>query len=154
MVQLEPWWGLQLDEAAGVMHAAYDGGVDAEVYLQYRTAAGCRVVLDNLLNQGTCGNPVADASAMARHRGRAIGFVVVAEIAPRQGHLPQLVVVPEYQGRGIGRSLMDYSLSRLAERHFDTLSLIVSRANTRALRLYQTMGFQSVLSFPAFTWER
>jgi ribosomal protein S18 acetylase RimI-like enzyme len=90
---------------------------------------------------------------MARHRGRAVGFVVVAEIAPRQGHVPQIVVAPEYQGKGIGRSLMDYSVARLTERHFETLSLIVSRANVRALGLYRAMGFQAVLAFPAFTWE-
>lgn len=154
MVQLEPWWGLQLDEAAGVMQAAYDGGVDAEIYLHYRTAPGCRVVLDNLLNQGTCGSLVAEATMTARQRGRAVGFVVVTEIAPYQAHLPQIVVVPDSQGRGIGRALLDYSVARLTERHFETLSLIVSRANMSALRLYQTMGFQSVLAFPVFTWER
>jgi GNAT superfamily N-acetyltransferase len=152
-VHLEPWWGRQLDEAAGVMCAAYDGGVDAAIYLQYRTVEGCRVVLDNLLHQGTCGSLVAEATAIARHRGRAVGFVVVTEIAPRQGHLPQIVVAPEYQGRGIGRALMAYSVARLTERHFGALSLIVSRANAPALRLYQTRGFLSVLAFPVFTWE-
>jgi mycothiol synthase len=68
--------------------------------------------------------------------------------------LAQIAVVPDYQGRGVGRCLMDYSVARLAERHFDTLSLMVSRANAPALRLYQRMGFQSVLAFPVFTWER
>jgi len=44
-------------------------------------------------------------------------------------------------------------LSRLAELGFETLSLIVSRLNRPALRMYQLMGFQSALSFPVFTWE-
>jgi ribosomal protein S18 acetylase RimI-like enzyme len=37
---------------------------------------------------------------------------------------------------------------------FDTLSLIVSRANQPALRLYQAVGLQAVLAFPVFVWEQ
>jgi ribosomal protein S18 acetylase RimI-like enzyme len=48
---------------------------------------------------------------------------------------------------------VNHSLSQLAALQFDTLSLIVSRDNTRAFRLYQSMGFQSVLAFPVFVWE-
>jgi ribosomal protein S18 acetylase RimI-like enzyme len=76
------------------------------------------------------------------------------EIAPRQGHLAQVAVLPEYQRQGLGRLLLRYGLSRLVELGFDTLSLIVSRLNRRALKMYQLIGFQSVLSFPVFTWER
>jgi ribosomal protein S18 acetylase RimI-like enzyme len=154
MVSLEPWQGSHLGDAAAILQAAYDGGVEAEIHARYRSTAGCEMVLENILHQGSCGPLVAEASAMARHRGRGIGFVMVTEVAPRQGHLPQVAVLPEYQRRGIGQWLLDYSLSRLAEGRFDTLSLLVSRANDRALRLYQAMGFQSVLAFPAFIWEQ
>jgi ribosomal protein S18 acetylase RimI-like enzyme len=143
-----------LDEAAAIMQAAYAGGVDAEICQPYRTTAGCRVVLDAILNQGSCGSPVTAASAMARHRGRGVGCIVITETLPRQAHLAQVAVLPEYQRQGIGRRLLDYSMARLAERQFETLSLIVSRANDRAFRLYQRMRFQSVLAFPVFTWER
>jgi GNAT superfamily N-acetyltransferase len=154
MVHLEPWRGTHLHEAAPIMRAAYEGGVDAEINELYRTSDGCGVVLENIMSQGGCGIPVVEASAMARHRGRGIGFAVVTEIGPQQGHLAQVAVLPEYQGRGVGRWLLSYSLSRLTELHFDTFSLIVSRANHRALQMYQDMGFQSVLSFPVFTWEQ
>lgn len=154
MVQLEPWRGAHLHEAAPIMQAAYDGGVDAEMNVLYRTADGCRVLLEHMLTQGGSGPLVAEASAMARHRGRGIGFALVTEIAPRQGHLAQVAVLPEYQRRGVGRWLLHYSLSRLAALHFDTLSLIVSLSNHGALRLYQAMGFGTVLSFPVFAWEQ
>jgi len=49
---------------------------------------------------------------------------------------------------------VDYCLSRLAAHHFDTLSLIVSRANQPAFRMYQAMGLQAVLAFPVFVWEQ
>ncbi|MBI3327885.1 MAG: GNAT family N-acetyltransferase [Nitrospinae bacterium] len=153
IVDLQPWRGTRLREAAAIMHAAYEGEVDTEINECYRTADGCRLVLEDLLNQCGCGMPVLEASAMACDRGRGIGFVVVTETAPRQGHIAQVAVLPQYQRRGVGRFLLSYSVSRLAALHFDTLSLIVSRSNPRALRMYQAMGFQSVLSFPVFAWE-
>jgi len=61
--------------------------------------------------------------------------------------------VPAYQRRGVGQWLVHHSLSQLAALEFDTLSLMVSHDNARAFRLYQNMGFQSVLTFPVFVWE-
>jgi ribosomal protein S18 acetylase RimI-like enzyme len=152
-VHLEPWRGSNLRVAASVMRAAYEGGVDAEMHEQYQSDDGCELVLDDILNQGGCGNPVVEASAIARHRGRGIGFNIVTEIAHRQAHLAQVVVLPEYQYQGVGRLLLRHSLSILADQAFDTVSLIVSRRNRRALNMYELMGFEPVLSFPAFTWQ-
>ncbi len=154
LVELESWQGTHLREAAAIMQAAYRATVDVELNMLYHTAEGCSLVLDNLLHQGGCGPLVAEASAFARHRGQGIGFVVVTEIAPRQGHLAQVAVLPAYQRQGVGRLLVNYCLSRLATRHFDTLSLIVSRANERAFTMYRAMGLQEILAFPVFVWEQ
>lgn len=153
MVHLEPWQGSHVGAAAAMMRAAYEGSVDAEINAHYRTVEGCRLVLDNILNQGGCGRLVAAASALARHRGQDIGFIVVTEIAPQQGHLVQVAVLPTYQRCGVGRLLVHYSMAQLAALHYETLSLIVSRSNSRARKLYQAMGWHTVLAFPAFVWE-
>jgi GNAT superfamily N-acetyltransferase len=153
MMHLESLRWTDLHEAAPIMLAAYGGGIDAEMSEQYRTYDGCKLVLESILSQGSCGIPVIEASALARHRGRAIGFIILTGIAQRQGHLAQLAVLPAYQRQGVGRLLVSYGLSRLAELGFNTISLIVSRTNWRALKMYQAIGFQSVLSFPVFDWE-
>jgi ribosomal protein S18 acetylase RimI-like enzyme len=46
-----------------------------------------------------------------------------------------------------------YSLSRLAALGYETLSLIVSRANAPAFTMYQALGLHRVLTFPVFIWE-
>jgi ribosomal protein S18 acetylase RimI-like enzyme len=153
LFQLEPWRQMHVHEAAAIMQAAYQTTVDVELNMLYRTVEGCSSVLDNLQQQGGCGPLVAEASVFARYRGQGIGFVVVTEIAPRQGHLAQVAVLPAYQRQGVGRMLVNHCLTQLAARHFDTLSLIVSCANSRALRLYQALGLQEVLAFPVFVWE-
>jgi ribosomal protein S18 acetylase RimI-like enzyme len=153
-IQVVPWHGAHLGEAAAVMQAAYAGTIDAELNTLYRTVEGCQLVLDTILNQGGCGRPVLEASAMLYDKGQSAGCVVITETAPRQGHLAQVVVQPASQRHGLGRLLLHYSMSQLATRQFDTLSLIVSRANHRALSLYQTMGWHAVLAFPVFVWEQ
>ena len=153
-VQLEPWRGTSLREAGALMQAAYEGTADVEINTLYRTAEGCGEVLEDILNQAGCGPLVTAASVLARTRGQAIGFIIVTEIAPQQGHLAQVVVLPAYQRQGVGRFLVRHSLAQLAMLRFDTLSLIVSRANHRALRLYQALGLQAVLAFPVFVWEQ
>jgi ribosomal protein S18 acetylase RimI-like enzyme len=157
-VALEPWperrRDADLGEAAEVMQAAYSDGIDAEISELYRTPDGCRTVLQNLMGQSLGGRFVADASALARHQGHLIGFTVITEISPQQGHLAQIVVLPHYQGQGVGQALLMHSQTRLIGLKFHTLSLIVSQANHPALKLYHTMGLQSVLAFPVFTWER
>jgi len=152
-VQLEPWRERHVHEAAAIMQAAYQTTVDVELNMLYRTVEGCSSILATLQQQGGCGPLVAEASVFARSRGQGIGFAVVTEIAPGQGHLAQIAVLPAYQRQGVGRMLVSYCLTQLAARHFDTLSLIVSRANSRALRLYQALGLQEILTFPVFVWE-
>ena len=150
---LQPIQGSSTDEAAAILHEAYDGSIEAEIHARYRTVDGCRRVLDDIINQGGCGPLVPEASALARYRSQGLGLVVVTEVAPRHGHLTQVAVVPQYRRRGVGQLLLDHSVSRLVEHHFETFSLIVSRDNAPALRLYRTNGLQSVLSFPVFIWE-
>lgn len=153
-VHVLPWRSMYIGEAAAIMQAAYEGTTDAEINALYRTREGCQLVLDTILNQGGCGKPVTEASAVVQDRGQSLGCLVIAETAPRQGHLAQVVVRPAYQRRGLGRLLLSHSVSQLATQHFDTLSLIVSRANHRALSLYQAMGWHTVLAFPVFVWEQ
>jgi ribosomal protein S18 acetylase RimI-like enzyme len=154
LVSMEPWQETHLGEAVAILQAAYLGSIEARILALYRSMDGCRSVLDHIVNQGSCGVLVPQASALAHNRERSLGFVVVTEVAPRQAHLPQVAVLPAYQRQGIGRGLLDHSLQRLAEHGYENLSLIVSRANKRALTLYHAMGFQAVLAFPVGVWER
>lgn len=149
-----PWRSAAISAAAAIMQAAYSRGVDARMSMRYRSLEGCCVVLDQLLNQGGCGHLVTDASGLIYDKGQAIGFIIITELSPWQAHLAQVTVLPSYQGRGLGRFLLNYSLAQLLAQGFETLSLIVSDGNQRALSMYQTMGFVPVLTFPMFAWDQ
>jgi ribosomal protein S18 acetylase RimI-like enzyme len=57
--------------------------------------------------------------------------------------IAELHVLPDYQGRGIGRSLL---LSLAAEREERTAVLSTADAETRARRLYRGVGFTDLLT--------
>lgn len=151
-ITVAPWHEAHLTQAAVVMQAAHVGTADAETNLMYRSTVGCRSVLEDVLHQGHCGRPLLEASGMAFHQGQGIGFIVITETAPGHGHLVQVAVVPAYKHRGIGRLLLHHSLSQLAIRRFETLSLLVSQANLPACHLYRALGFHTSMAFPVFIW--
>lgn len=151
-----PWKSWNLSEAAHVMQAAHAGGIDARMNELYRTRQGCRALLNNILRQRGCGTSLLDASGVTRDSktDRLVGFSVVTEVAKRQGHLAQVAVLPELQGGGVGRALLAHSLEKLCAPGYETLTLMVSRGNERAKKLYEKLGFTPIFRFPIFSWER
>jgi len=64
-----------------------------------------------------------------------------AEDGAQLGGVDELLVAARYQGRSIGRQLME-----LAEAHYrasgaDGMQLTVNKDNAPALRLYESMGY-------------
>lgn len=151
-----PWTSWNLSEMAALMREAHRGGVDAEMNELYRTVKGCRALLNNIIRQRGCGRSLAEASTVARERrtDAAAGFAIVTEIRRRHGHLAQVAVAPTFQNRSIGQRLLVHTCSRLAELGLDTVSLMVSDGNDRALALYRSLGFEPAYRFPVFARER
>lgn len=151
-----PWTTWNLSEMAALMKEAHRGGIDAEMNELYRTSNGCRALLNNILRQRGCGRSLTEASTVARDRATdlAAGFAIVTEIGRRHGHLAQVAVAPAFQNRSIGLRLLTHTFSRVAELGLDTLSLMVSRGNDRALGLYRSLGFEPAYRFPVFARKR
>ena len=56
------------------------------------------------------------------------------------GEIHELAVVPEYQGRGIGRTLLQEGINHM-RRYHDIFGLWVGERNKRARKFYEEMGF-------------
>lgn len=94
----------------------------------------------------------SDAS-MRRRATTASRFTVaecgdeVVGYAEREVHLPaahlnRIAVEPEYQGRGIGASLLKRVLISLWQQGTEIISLNTQRSNRRSRRLYTRFGFE------------
>jgi ribosomal protein S18 acetylase RimI-like enzyme len=77
---------------------------------------------------------------IVRSQGEDVGELVVEE-RPHEIYLARIALLPEWQGRGIGRSIVQSLLARAAASG-KTVVLEVLHANPRAARLYEELGFE------------
>lgn len=72
-----------------------------------------------------------------------IGYSVLLAVAG-EGHVLNCCVSPPWQGHGYGRILMEHLLRTAREHGVEDLYLEVRPSNTRAIRLYQSLGFEGI----------
>jgi ribosomal protein S18 acetylase RimI-like enzyme len=70
-----------------------------------------------------------------------IAFGQLVPKSARRGHLARLIVAPAMRGRGYGEMLVRALVDVARRRENVRVSLNVDRANARAIRLYEKVGF-------------
>ncbi len=138
-----------------VITAAYRGHVDAEINDQYRTLSGSLRFLNNIVRFPGCGvfDPQASCLVFQKSTRTLIGLILCSQVRPDVGHITQVCVLPEYRSSGLGEALLAATTRKLCERHFRSISLTVTEANSRAIALYKRIGFACSRVFDAFVWE-
>lgn len=76
-------------------------------------------------------------------QGEPAGMMAVgpSDEAAGSGELHALYLLPDCQGRGIGRAAMDFAAERLKAMGFGDMVLTVISENHRAIRFYTCYGF-------------
>lgn len=74
------------------------------------------------------------------------GYDVALEDETESGefYIDTIGVLPSFQGKGIGRKLIEFIVSVAEEMEFDQVGLLVDVENPAAKRLYEKIGFQVV----------
>lgn len=81
---------------------------------------------------------------LLQEAGQALGFASWSLLVdPKKSRLHKLYVVPEAQGKGAGRRLLEEVESHARDRACDSLELNVNRFN-KARYFYQKLGFEIV----------
>jgi ribosomal protein S18 acetylase RimI-like enzyme len=157
-IQIVPWDARWFQAAGDLILASYRGHVDSAISDQYRTPAGAARFLENLVHFPGCGTFLPETSLLALRAGgsareRLCGMVLTSAVADRVAHITQLCVAPEQQGQGLGRRLIGEVIQRLRARNFQAATLTVTVSNSHAVRLYHSLGFSPLNTFPAFAWD-
>lgn len=153
-LHFERWSAYWLDAAARLIAESYHGHVDSAINDQYRTTAGARRFLDNIMRYPGCGYFAPDCSWVAvDHDGAVVGACFASRIAPLTGHIAQVCVAPAFQGRGAGAELLRRSLACFQAGGASEASLTVTSSNTHAIRLYERFAFRTVHRFDALVWD-
>ena len=146
------WDERRQEEAAQLIAEAYRGHVDGRINDQYRSVAGARRFLMNIIQYPGCGHFLRDAS-YAVYDGELAGVSLASVVGPAAGHITQICVGPRVRGQGAGYELLRRSLAAMRQRGCRTASLTVTAANTEAVRLYRSAGFRTLRDFSAHIWD-
>ena len=154
-ISIRQWRPGDFEQAARVIHRSYRAKPDSRINSQYKTAQGCAELLTILTDHFWCGDFLPAASLVAvRSSGALAGVLIASRVASGIGHLGQISVHPAHQGRGIGRRMIETSLSEFRLRAYKAVSLAVTTANTNAFHLYESCGFRAIHTFPVFYREK
>jgi ribosomal protein S18 acetylase RimI-like enzyme len=152
---VEKWSEHRQEAGAQLIAAAYEGHIDGQINDQYRSVAGARRFLTNVVQYPGCGTFFEPASYVAFESttDRLCGLSLASRLASDVGHITQICVAPHVKGTGIGYELLRRSLESLARSGCRKTSLTVTAANTEAIQLYERVGFETIRSFAAFVWR-
>jgi ribosomal protein S18 acetylase RimI-like enzyme len=153
-LRFENWKEDHTEAAAQLIAAAYHGHVDSRINDQYRSSAGARRFLQNIVHYPGCGMFFQPASFLCRTQwDEALGLILSSLVSEDFGHITQVCVAGQARGYGLGFELMRRSMEALAFYGCRGVSLTVTTANQNAVRLYEQMGFATERRFGAFVWE-
>ena len=143
------------ERAARLIADAYAGHIDSNINDQYRSVAGARRFLLNIVQYPGCGAFFQPGSflALESDSGELVGMSLASLVASNVGHITQICVLPRARGQGIGYELLRRSMDGLAARGCRKVSLTVTADNTEAVSLYERLGFSIAHSFAAYVWE-
>jgi len=154
-VRIVEWTHGIEDDAAKLIAAAYEGHVDSDINDQYRSLAGTRRFLVNIVRYPGCGSffPSGSLLALEEGSGALCGLCLSSLVAPDVGHITQICTSQEARAKGVGYELLRHCLGRLSGHGCRKASLTVTTANDAAVRLYLRAGFGVEREFAAYVWE-
>lgn len=154
-VLIDGWTERRQDEAGALIAESYRGHIDSEINDQYRSPAGARRFLLNIIQYPGCGSFFQPASFVALDpaAGKVCGICLSSLVNVDVGHITQVCVSHAIRGTGVGYELIRRSLESLAKHGCRKVSLTVTAANTGAIQLYEQMGFRKARSFSAYVWQ-
>ena len=151
----ENWSPRWMEASSGLIADVYRDHVDSRINDQYRSPAGARRFLHNIVHFPGCGQFRQEASYLALEAatGSLAGICLATRVAPDTGHITQVCVARRWQGFGVGYEMMRRSLVSLLYDGCREVSLTVTASNAGAVSLYERMGFSTLRTFRAFVWD-
>lgn len=154
-VVFDSWSERKQDEAATLIAGAYHGHIDSEINDQYRSPAGARRFLMNIVQYPGCGSFFQPASFVAIEpgSGRLVGICLASLVQADVGHVTQVCVSKAARGTGAGYELIRRSIESLTRHGCRKVTLTVTGSNDEAIGLYEHMGFRKTRNFAAYVWD-
>lgn len=114
----------------GLEEYSYTHSEDVQAYLNWlfrRDVAGIWVAEED---GKIVGFVASDGNWFSKREGKVVGAI------------HELVILPEYRNKGIGKALVEKVIEYFKSRGLDTAELWVGDKNTQAFEFYKSLGFE------------
>ena len=129
---------------------AYRDHFDRYLHLVYRDPGrDADLVMREVLG-GRWGEFLPWASPVIEERGSVVAATLVVR-SPAGPLVADVMVDPGFQGQGLGRAVLSWTLRALTARREPVVVLNVTERNARAVHLYEQLGFVRTLG-PSYGW--
>ena len=155
-LEMRPWRDDDLNAAGKLISEAYAEHPDSIINDQYRSDHGSLRFLHNIVRYSGCGifSPQVSHIVLERGSREIVGLVLGSRVSGTSGHITQLCVRPSYRRRGLGRMLLGVAAAGFQRQGLSEVSLTVTEANSRAIDLYISEGYECRHTFDAAVWRR
>ncbi|HWE87150.1 MAG TPA: GNAT family N-acetyltransferase [Terracidiphilus sp.] len=155
-LELRAWREEDLAGAGRLISEAYTDHPDSLINDQYRSPHGSMRFLHNIVRYAGCGTFAPQVSHILCERAtrEMVGLVLGSRVSALSGHITQLCVRPLYRRRGLGRMLLGVAAAEFWRLGVREISLTVTEANSKAVELYRSEGYDCLHTFDAAVWKR
>jgi ribosomal protein S18 acetylase RimI-like enzyme len=155
-LEIRSWQDQDLNAAGRLIAEAYRDHPDSLINDQYRTVHGSQRFLQNIVRFPGCGVFSQQASHVIMHRKsrEPVAILLGSRVSAQCGHITQICVHPDYRRKGLSRLLLRVAALQFQRQGMTELTLTVTEANTRAVNLYLSEGYELAHSFNAAVWVK
>jgi ribosomal protein S18 acetylase RimI-like enzyme len=155
-LELRSWRDEDLSPAARLIAEAYRDHPDSLINDQYRTVHGSLRFLNNIVRYAGCGvfSALVSHVVVERSSRELVALVLGSRVSPLSGHITQICVHPQCRRQGLARLLLTMAASQFVRQGVSEISLTVTEANTHAIELYRSEGYECAHTFDAAVWQR
>jgi ribosomal protein S18 acetylase RimI-like enzyme len=155
-LELRSWRDEDLNSAARLISEAYRGHPDSLINDQYNSVHGSLRFLHNIVRYAGCGafSAVASHVIVDRASRELVALLLGSRVSPQSGHITQLCIHPQHRRRGMARLMLSVAATQFMRQGVSEISLTVTEANTEAIELYKSEGYDCKHTFDAAVWVR
>jgi len=153
-MKLEVYDNSRIDELSEVVFTSNEGLVDQIVFPNFfGTVENCKTLIENIENS-VYGEYKKPYSWLLIEDNRIIGACLMTiRNKGDTGYIPDIVINPNYRGKGLGKMLLTHSMKELlaGEPDIVKIDLDVTLENN-ARFLYKSLGYDTVREYSMYTW--
>ncbi|MFF2015442.1 GNAT family N-acetyltransferase [Paenibacillus sp. NPDC058177] len=97
-------------------------------------------------------SPDKDRFWFAEVGGEIVGAIAIVGHSSEKAQLRWFIIHPEFRGIGLGRTLLQEALDYCKERKYQTVFLETTEDQTKAIQMYQNVGFKKTAEREDHSW--